>query len=583
MENTDPETTLALWRLYSRRKASLPHAERVENLTWRMLFCEARRAAAATRFMPAGDDLWPQFPELATADASAGAGADAELLRSAADVDMDAFNYLEHIKSLSSNDNYLTEPNDGYSAFKRQSIAPLAAAQPSKLSQSILMNQQQPQAEMNAHSNTELDLLNLDFEEYTPVPEDMFLPSSVNTAGSPLGIDGIPVSTRRDSYVSLSSAAGATPMHRQASFNHLNSIGHSHSNSFSGGIRPSSLHSNYESPLATYSPSYSRATPFDQTPTSTSGMDFDGDIQMIYNANMKSQSQPHLLQQQQQQQQQQQNMARKLETALKRKQSTSAITTSATSSMVGSSPMTNNRRKDPKAKIPSTPKASSMTNGGNTLDANISCTNCKTKTTPLWRRDPEGKPLCNACGLFLKLHGVVRPLSMKTDVIKKRQRGTTSTKKKSGSVSGGGTPNSNVGTPITSMSGGTIAGVNIKRRLSSSNPKIPTSNPVIASAATATTSTSAITPSTVGVNNNLASQIDANFLLNDFDFNLDTTSLMSASLPNFQNTSILSKPNNKTNKSPPAAVKAKNGNLNEKKPDVNKNNSEWEWLNMPAM
>lgn len=51
------------------------------------------------------------------------------------------------------------------------------------------------------------------------------------------------------------------------------------------------------------------------------------------------------------------------------------------------------------------------------------CTNCYTQTTPLWRRNPEGSPLCNACGLFLKLHGVVRPLSLKTDVIKKRNRG----------------------------------------------------------------------------------------------------------------------------------------------------------------
>ncbi|KAG9319323.1 hypothetical protein KVV02_001463 [Mortierella alpina] len=50
------------------------------------------------------------------------------------------------------------------------------------------------------------------------------------------------------------------------------------------------------------------------------------------------------------------------------------------------------------------------------------CTNCDTQTTPLWRRNPEGLPLCNACGLFLKLHGVVRPLSLKTDVIKKRNR-----------------------------------------------------------------------------------------------------------------------------------------------------------------
>lgn len=48
------------------------------------------------------------------------------------------------------------------------------------------------------------------------------------------------------------------------------------------------------------------------------------------------------------------------------------------------------------------------------------CHNCKTHTTPLWRKDPQGNTLCNACGLFLKLHGTTRPLLLKTDVIKKR-------------------------------------------------------------------------------------------------------------------------------------------------------------------
>ncbi|KAI9497769.1 hypothetical protein BDB00DRAFT_727660, partial [Zychaea mexicana] len=52
----------------------------------------------------------------------------------------------------------------------------------------------------------------------------------------------------------------------------------------------------------------------------------------------------------------------------------------------------------------------------------IVCSNCATTTTPLWRRDEQGSPLCNACGLYLKLHHSKRPLSMKTDVIKKRQR-----------------------------------------------------------------------------------------------------------------------------------------------------------------
>lgn len=33
-------------------------------------------------------------------------------------------------------------------------------------------------------------------------------------------------------------------------------------------------------------------------------------------------------------------------------------------------------------------------------EGQIQCTNCKTTTTPLWRRDPQGQPLCNACGLF---------------------------------------------------------------------------------------------------------------------------------------------------------------------------------------
>ena len=75
---------------------------------------------------------------------------------------------------------------------------------------------------------------------------------------------------------------------------------------------------------------------------------------------------------------------------------------------------------------PSSPGGSRL--GEQSLSSSVptTCTNCFTQTTPLWRRNPEGQPLCNACGLFLKLHGVVRPLSLKTDVIKKRNRGTGS-------------------------------------------------------------------------------------------------------------------------------------------------------------
>ncbi|KAG8969030.1 hypothetical protein FRC03_004704 [Tulasnella sp. 419] len=52
----------------------------------------------------------------------------------------------------------------------------------------------------------------------------------------------------------------------------------------------------------------------------------------------------------------------------------------------------------------------------------VSCYNCATIATPLWRKDEDGRTLCNACGLYLKLHGEKRPSSMKSDVIRKRSR-----------------------------------------------------------------------------------------------------------------------------------------------------------------
>lgn len=75
----------------------------------------------------------------------------------------------------------------------------------------------------------------------------------------------------------------------------------------------------------------------------------------------------------------------------------------------------------PNAKMTSTKQS----NGSVTTRQNMStpiCKNCKTQTTPLWRRDQSGQVLCNACGLFLKLHGRPRPISLKSDVIKSRNR-----------------------------------------------------------------------------------------------------------------------------------------------------------------
>ncbi|KAI9251727.1 hypothetical protein BY458DRAFT_523592 [Sporodiniella umbellata] len=52
----------------------------------------------------------------------------------------------------------------------------------------------------------------------------------------------------------------------------------------------------------------------------------------------------------------------------------------------------------------------------------IKCHNCETLATPLWRRDDSGNPICNACGLYYKLHHVQRPVAMKKTTIKRRKR-----------------------------------------------------------------------------------------------------------------------------------------------------------------
>lgn len=50
------------------------------------------------------------------------------------------------------------------------------------------------------------------------------------------------------------------------------------------------------------------------------------------------------------------------------------------------------------------------------------CSNCQTTNTSLWRRNNQGEPVCNACGLYYKLHKLNRPLTMKKDNIQRRKR-----------------------------------------------------------------------------------------------------------------------------------------------------------------
>ncbi len=50
------------------------------------------------------------------------------------------------------------------------------------------------------------------------------------------------------------------------------------------------------------------------------------------------------------------------------------------------------------------------------------CTNCGSGHTSLWRKNEEGMVVCNACGLYLKLHGRPRPVGMRKEKISRRKR-----------------------------------------------------------------------------------------------------------------------------------------------------------------
>ncbi|KAH3684408.1 hypothetical protein WICPIJ_004594, partial [Wickerhamomyces pijperi] len=118
---------------------------------------------------------------------------------------------------------------------------------------------------------------------------------------------------------------------------------------------------------------------------------------------------------------------------------TKPVTTSGVISSLSSSSNSLNKKRPVSSSAPST-----------------ECFNCHTTKTPLWRRDTSGNIMCNACGLFQKLHGTMRPLSLKTDIIKKRNSRRPSSSSTNTNTGPNITPQSLESTPISQSANATM-------------------------------------------------------------------------------------------------------------------------------
>jgi hypothetical protein len=56
------------------------------------------------------------------------------------------------------------------------------------------------------------------------------------------------------------------------------------------------------------------------------------------------------------------------------------------------------------------------------ISPQLSCSNCFTTTTSTWRKDSLGYPVCNACGLYFKVHQKKRPAEWAREGVMKRKR-----------------------------------------------------------------------------------------------------------------------------------------------------------------
>lgn len=533
-----------LWRMYSKAKAGLPYRSRMENLTWRLMYLNMQKTnrlslqnnnnnntnynnnnnnsiinnivtIIPSQYASSDDSVsnlmnhssttdttvnnnintdenasnWPKFPDIQydisnenhpqTPQHTERTTPQPRPIKS-------EFDYLDHIKSLSSNESYLSTPSNQFSrspssGLLRKEISSINNKQPSKLSQSFqnhhLVNSPReshflrnlanhssshsfshyPAASLSAsHSSVALSKQNSDIN----LQDDMLL-SNLSESASPTVSN---VEFGIGSSSNFNTASSSIP----SKFNHSNSLSDANLHSFMPIESQPQSNSTEFNHLSFFDSSrdqlkndfnQSSFNQFDHNnnrePSINHNLnlnfDLDGDLNMFDtihnihrndspNVNVDIMARPSSSNDKPRQQNTTKvakkpssgSIRRKSMTFRKKKSDSISMNSNATILNSPSALSTPGNATTPSSTNSPNKATPSVITVADSTDAEISCTNCHTKTTPLWRRNPEGQPLCNACGLFLKLHGVVRPLSLKTDVIKKRQRGGGSTKKKKG-------------------------------------------------------------------------------------------------------------------------------------------------------
>lgn len=407
MREVDDSSAEALWKMYAKAKASLPYRERMQNLTWRMM---SMKRLKEEKFLPKpahpaqdqimfqdikpfdnsnnGDEYF-DFQGMSPANNSFNPVQKASNLTKFFnenkdtttgspnlnnDPTSDDFDYVAHIKRIGQEE---TTPNtEIFSKSAKSSEIPIQPNQihPTTYTPHLEYGSSFLDSPNHDFSNL-LDPLNSISHSYDP-------PSHLENPTASSFNDEFFSNAYGSSLHSPASSTVQTPSVENGSFfeNYFNQQ------------QPQRINSITASQMKRIPSTQSFSTSFAIDNTRSSSFATQNDIEQI--------SQP-----------------------------LSSSVTSKRNSIVGFGSAI--KKKQPTSKLAKTKRTASTTQIANkreesTSNGNTRCTNCNTQTTPLWRRNPEGQPLCNACGLFLKLHGVVRPLSLKTDVIKKRHRGSNS-------------------------------------------------------------------------------------------------------------------------------------------------------------